>query len=234
MGRATWLTQRASGSPPGPLVVVSAARSASSIARAARLRAPQRSRPGRVSEGGGTASPPDYLTVKRPLLHGRRLSCGSEGTRARTAPPSRWSRASPAAGGSRAPRRAACGCGRNDTRTGLRRKETDSTSSRSTPTWRLDYASSVSLPHDCEAFFRGAVLGVLFFVLDGINNANVLPRPHRVRVHVRHPGAFAATPVRKLMAHRLVGVFLADPADHAARLASRPVEPGLDVAVGSS
>ena len=37
-------------------------------ARAARLRAPQRSRPSRVSEGGGTASPPDYLTVKAPAF----------------------------------------------------------------------------------------------------------------------------------------------------------------------
>jgi hypothetical protein len=37
-----------------------------------------------------------------------------------------------------------CGCGRNDTRTGLRRKETHSANTRSTPTWRLDYASSVA------------------------------------------------------------------------------------------
>jgi hypothetical protein len=83
------------------------------------------------------------ITVKRSPFGGRRSSCGSEGTRARAAPPSRWSRASPAAACLPAPRRAACGCGRNDTRTGLRRKERHSTSSRSTPTWRLDYASSV-------------------------------------------------------------------------------------------
>jgi hypothetical protein len=83
--------------------------------------------------------------AKRPPLGGRRFPCGSERTRARAAPPSRWSRASLAALCSRAPRRAACGCGRNDTRTGLRRKDSDSTtSSRSTPTWRLDYASSVA------------------------------------------------------------------------------------------
>jgi hypothetical protein len=111
---------------------------------------------GRVSEGGGTASPPDYLTVKRPPVGGRRFSCGSEGTRARAAPPSRWSRASPAAACSRAPRRAACGCGRNDTRTGLRGHHSHSTSSRSTPTSRLDYASSVALPHGCEAVFCAA------------------------------------------------------------------------------
>ena len=80
-------------------------------------------------------------SLSRPPFGGRRSSCGSEGTRARAAPPGRWSRASPAAASSRAPRRAAYGCGRNDTRTGLRRKETHSTSTRSTPTWRLDYVS---------------------------------------------------------------------------------------------
>ena len=89
----------------------------------------------------------------------RRFSCGSEGTLARPAPPSRWSRASPAAACSRAPRRAACGCGRSDTRTGLRRWDTHSTSSRSTPTYVLDYAPSVAplRPGACPWVNRSAV-----------------------------------------------------------------------------
>jgi hypothetical protein len=83
--------------------------------------------------------------LSAPRFGGRRFSCDSEGTRAPAAPPSRWSRAILAAGSSCAPRRAEYGCGRNDTRTGLRRKETHSASTRSAPTWRLNYASSVAL-----------------------------------------------------------------------------------------
>ena len=94
----------------------------------------------------GPASARWPTSTKRPPFGGRRFSCGSEGTRARAAPPSRWSRASPAPACSPAARRAVCGCGRNDTRTGLRRKETHA-SSRSTPAWRLDYAPSAGLLH---------------------------------------------------------------------------------------
>lgn len=44
----------------------------------------------------GTCAAGATSTKRRPR-GGRRFSCGSEGTRARAAPPSRWSRASPAA-----------------------------------------------------------------------------------------------------------------------------------------
>jgi hypothetical protein len=53
-------------------------------------------------------------------------------------------------------------------------------------------------------------LSVLFFVFDGFRKSSPLERPHRVRV--RHRCSVAA-----VMPHWLIGVFLADPADHALR-----------------
>jgi hypothetical protein len=70
---------------------------------------------------GRTPSAPWAGRQSNAMRGGRRFSRGSESTQARAAPAGRWSRASPAATRSPARRRAVCGCGRNDTCTGLRR-----------------------------------------------------------------------------------------------------------------
>jgi hypothetical protein len=71
-------------------------------------------------------------------------------------------------------------------------------------------------------------LGVRFFVFDGFRNPSLLPRPHRIRVRVRHPGAVAA-----VVPHWLVGVLFADPASHDVTLALDPNwRPGDTISLG--